>query len=234
MGFTIGGLREIREQRLAARRPGPRPTPAGIPTAVAEYTGLRGWDVTPGARATRNARGGRAACSCGSAHCPSPGAHPLDAAFTIPAGATLDRVCGDWVPGASVLLPTGRRFDILDAPAHAARRALPRLERLGLRTGPVALAPHGRAWFFVAPGSTAELPVLLRRLGWGDTPVDLRGLGPGRHITAPPSDHGGHGPVRWLRAPGLETPATPPPVTRTLLAALAYNCASLPCLALHP
>ncbi|MEV1011630.1 DNA primase [Streptomyces sp. NPDC049881] len=226
MGFTIGGIREIRDLRLAARRPGP------VSTAVAEYTGLRGWDVTPGAWTTRGAQHGTVVCSCGSPRCSSPGAHPLDPGLTIPAGATLDHVGCSWVPGASVLLPTGHSFDVLDAPAPAARRALPRLERLGLPMGPVALAPHGRAWFFVAPGSTAELPALLRRLGWADAPLDLRGLGPGRHITAPPSDHGGHGPVRWLRAPGTGASAAPP-TTRLLLGALAYTCVSLASLTRH-
>ncbi|NDZ98281.1 DNA primase, partial [Streptomyces sp. SID10116] len=39
--------------------------------------------------------------------------------------------------------------------------------------------------------------------------------------TAPPSDRGGLGPVRWLRAPALDS-ATNPPQARLLLGTLAY------------
>lgn len=59
-------------------------------------------------------------------------------------------------------------------------------------------------------------------MGWDDpTHLDLRGLGTGTSITAPPSDRGGLGPVRWLRAPQLDT-ATKPPAARLLLGTLAY------------
>ncbi|MET8478998.1 DNA primase, partial [Streptomyces clavifer] len=45
MGFTIGGIREMRS---GSRR---RDRAAAGATAVAEYTGLWGWAVAPGARA---------------------------------------------------------------------------------------------------------------------------------------------------------------------------------------
>ncbi|GAA2457793.1 bifunctional DNA primase/polymerase [Streptomyces macrosporus] len=219
MGFTIGSIREIRELRSGARRR----NRASVCTAVAEYTGLWGWDVVPGARATRG--GGRTECSCGALDCPSPGAHPLDASLTVPAGATLDEATRAWerVPGAALLLPVGRAFDVIEVSAAAGRRALARLERMGVPLGPVAVAPHGRAWFLVAPGAAAELPRLLYRMGWDDAVPDLRGLGPGDHITAPPSDLGGLGPVRWLRPPTLEA-AGRPPQARLLLGTLAYVC----------
>lgn len=67
MGFTIGSSRGIREIRPGTRRRGR----SSECTAVAEYTGLWGWDVVAGARAA----GG--ACSCGLSDCPTPGAHPL-------------------------------------------------------------------------------------------------------------------------------------------------------------
>ncbi|MDT0341155.1 bifunctional DNA primase/polymerase [Streptomyces litchfieldiae] len=225
MGFTIAGMREIRELRLAARRPG-RHGRGPISTAVAEYTGLWGWEVVPGARVRRSAvHPGRIECSCGRRDCPAPGAHPLAPDLAIPAGTTLERALRAWerTPDASVLLPTGHSFDVLEVPAPAARRALPRLERMGLPPGPVALAPHGRAWFLVAPGAAAELPGLLYRMGWDGALLDLRALGAGRHITAPPSDHAGRGPVRWLRAPDLESAAAPPRA-RLLLGTLAYAC----------
>ncbi|MEV6396493.1 bifunctional DNA primase/polymerase [Streptomyces sp. NPDC051907] len=214
MGFTIGGSRGIREIRPGSRRRG-RTTEC---TAAAEYTGLWGWAVAPGARAAS----GR--CSCGDAGCAAPGAHPLDFAGEIPAGATLDEVGTAWaeVPGASLMLPVGHAFDILDVAAPAGRRALVRLERMGLPLGPVSATPDGRCQFFVAPGASAELPELLYRMGWDDADLDLHCLGPGTHITAPPSDRGGLGPVHWLRPPSLDT-ATPPQA-RLLLGTLAYIC----------
>ncbi|MEU8989736.1 bifunctional DNA primase/polymerase [Streptomyces sp. NPDC048558] len=211
MGFTIGGIREIRS---GTRRRGR----ASECTAVAEFTGLWGWDVAPGARAAAGA------CSCGRPDCDAPGAHPLDFAPQIPAGATLDEVAKAWseFPGASVMLPVGRAFDVIEVAEPAGRRALARLERMGLPLGPVTATPEGRAQFLVSPGAAAELPELLYRMGWDDpTHLDLRGLGPGTSITAPPSDRGGLGPVRWLRAPQLDT-ATKPPAARLLLGTLAY------------
>lgn len=186
-------------------------------TAVAEYTGLWGWAVVPGARA----QDGR--CSCGRADCAAPGAHPLDFAPEIAAGATLDEVTEAWsqVPGASVMLPVGRAFDVIEVAEAAGRRALVRLERMGLPLGPVTATPDGRTHFFVAPGAAAELPQLLYRMGWDDTGLDLHGLGPGAHITAPPSDRAGLGPVRWLRSPDPES-VTGPPHARLLLGTLAY------------
>ncbi|RKN06648.1 bifunctional DNA primase/polymerase [Streptomyces radicis] len=216
MGFGIAGMREL-------RRPG-RTGRALLPIALAEYTGLWGWDVLPGARVGR-AADGRTACSCGSARCPSPGAHPLAPGRPIPGGTAWEQVLHRWdrTPDATVLLPTGGSFDVLDVPATAGRGALLRLERLGVPVGPVALAPHGRAWFLVAPGAAAELPELLYRTGWDGALLDLRALGAGHHITAPPCDHGGRGAVRWLRAPSLETAAAPPRA-RLLLGTLAYAC----------
>ncbi|MFD2687402.1 bifunctional DNA primase/polymerase [Streptomyces phyllanthi] len=211
MGFTIGGIRELRS---GSRRRG-RTTEC---TAVAEFTGLWGWDVVPGARATAGA------CSCGRPDCDEPGAHPLAFAPPVRAGATLDEVTAAWAefPGASIMLPVGRAFDVIEVAEPAGRRALIRLERMGLPLGPVIATPEGRAHFLVAPGGAAELPELLYRMGW-DAPssLDLSGLGPGTHVTAPPSDRGTLGPVRWLRSPALDS-ATRPPAARLLLGTLAY------------
>ncbi|MFE9682473.1 bifunctional DNA primase/polymerase [Streptomyces sp. NPDC002701] len=210
MDFTIGGIRDIRS---GSRRRGR----SSECTAVAEFTGLWGWDVVPGARAAAGA------CSCGRADCPDRGAHPLDFAPVLPAGATLDTVTRAWgeFPGAAVMLPVGRAFDVIEVAESAGRRALVRLERMGLPLGPVTVTPEGRAHFFVAPGSAAELPQLLYRTGWDGATLDLHALGPGAHITAPPSDRGGLGPVRWLRSPALDS-ATKPPAARLLLGTLAY------------
>ncbi|MEU3897592.1 bifunctional DNA primase/polymerase [Streptomyces sp. NPDC045251] len=216
MGFTIGigGTRGMRDIRSGTRRRGH----ATECTAVAEFTGLWGWDVVPGARAAAGA------CSCGRRDCPAPGAHPLDFAPQVPAGATLDEASEAWAqcPGAALMLPVGRRFDVIEVAEAAGVRALARLERMGLPLGPVTATPQGCAHFFVAPGAAAELPRLLYRMGW-DYPsaLDLRGLGPGAYVTAPPSDRGGLGPVRWLRPPALDS-ATKPPAARLLLGTLAY------------
>jgi hypothetical protein len=213
MGFTIGSSRGIRDIRSGSRRRGR----SSECTAVAEYTGLWGWDVVPGARAAAGL------CSCGRSECRAPGAHPLDFAPRVPAGATLDEVTDAWaeVPGAAVMLPVGQAFDVIEVAEAAGRHALVRLERMGLPLGPVTATPDGRAHFFVAPGSAAELPALLYRMGWDDPGLDLRGLGPGTFITAPPSDRGGLGPVRWLRSPALDS-ASRPPEARLLLGTLAY------------
>ncbi|WP_327353162.1 bifunctional DNA primase/polymerase [Streptomyces sp. NBC_01304] len=219
MGFTIGGSRGIRTATPSGRPGSRRRGRSSDCTAVAEFTGLWGWVVRPGARAADGH------CSCGKADCRAPGAHPLDFAAEIPAGATLDEVTTAWgeFPGAAVMLPVGRTFDILDVAEPAGRRALVRMERMGIPLGPVAATPEGRAQFFVAPGAVAELPELLYRMGWDDADLDLRGLGRGDHITAPPSDRGGRGPVRWLRAPEPDS-ATNPPQARLLLGTLAYVC----------
>ncbi|MCC3772885.1 DNA primase, partial [Streptomyces sp. UNOC14_S4] len=62
MGFTIGGIRDLRS---GSRRRG---RTSEHVTTVAEYTGLWGWDVVPGARASRS---GGVQCSCGLADCPA-------------------------------------------------------------------------------------------------------------------------------------------------------------------
>ncbi|MFF0741949.1 bifunctional DNA primase/polymerase [Streptomyces sp. NPDC004111] len=212
MGFTIGGIRDMRSGTRRRSR-----TAEG--TAVAEYTGLWGWDVVPGARAVAGV------CSCGDPGCEAPGAHPFDFAPVVPAGATLDEVTAAWdqFPGAAVLLPVGSSFDVLDVAEAAGRRALVRLERMGIPLGPVAVTPEGRAHFFVAAGAAAALPELLYRMGWDDAELDLRCLGAGAYVTAPPSDRAGLGQVRWLRPPSLDT-ASKPPQARLLLGTLAYIC----------
>ncbi|MFF5448388.1 bifunctional DNA primase/polymerase [Streptomyces sp. NPDC012888] len=217
MGFTIGGSRVTKEFRTGARRRG-RMSEC---TAVAEYTGLWGWDAVPGARAAGPRRG----CSCGDGACSAPGAHPLAFAPELAAGATLDEATEAWAdfPGAAVLLPAGRSFDVIEVAEEAGRRALVRLERMGLPLGPVTATPDGRAQFFVAPGAAQELPQLLYRMGWDDAGLDLCARGAGSYVTAPPSDHAGLGPVSWLRPPTLDT-AGRPPQARLLLGTLAYIC----------
>ncbi|MFF6997797.1 SCO3374 family protein [Streptomyces sp. NPDC008313] len=110
-------------------------------------------------------------------------------------------------PGAPVRLLTGLRFDVLDVPERAGRAAL---RLLGPAT-PVAL--HGdRMRVLVAAGGADELPGLLEWLEWGTLAVDLRAIGAGGHIEAPPPGPAAAGPLPgrsgdqgaavWLRPPG--------------------------------
>jgi hypothetical protein len=210
MAITFGDIRSGSRRR----------TRVTVCAAVAEYTRLWGWEVVPGAHV---ARGGR--CSCGDAGCLAPGAHPLAGAARIAPGAAVDEVRAAWQrhPGAAALLPMGRVADAIDVSERAGCLAMVRLERMGIRLGPVLGTPHGRALFFVAPGAADVLPELLYKMGWDDAELDLRSLGAGDHVAAPPSDLGTLGPVRWLRPPTAGT-AEHPPEARLLLGTLAYAC----------
>ena len=134
-----------------------------------------------------------------------------------------ERLLGQAWPFPSPFQVTVRTVALSEGLDRIEARARRSLERMGLPLGPVCATPTGRAQFFVAPGAAAELPQLLYRMGWDDADLDLEGLGIGTHITAPPSDLGGLGPVRWLRPPTLDT-AGAPPQARLLLGTLAYIC----------
>lgn len=214
MGFTIGSMRGSHEIRRAPRRIRPGALTPEV-TAVAEYTSLWGWDVLTGTRALRSDDGGLR-CSCGQ-RCGAPGGHPARRGPVLPAGTTLAEVADSWSTvgaGSTVLLATGIRFDAVEAPTVAAEHAVLRLERLGLRLGPVVQCPDGRSWFVVAPG-TAQLMPSATAGG-----AQLRGIGRGGYVLAPPSHVAGAGPVRWLRAPDPEN-ATVFPDSRLLIGTLA-------------
>jgi Bifunctional DNA primase/polymerase, N-terminal len=125
-------------------------------------------------------------------------------------------------PNATLILPTGLAFDVLDVPERAGWRALDRLERMGTPLGPVAACPTGRVLFFVAPDTTGKLPHLLRRLGWDDIDLDLRCHGKGSYVFAPPSSIGGFGTMQWLRPPTHTNRQCPE--ARLLLGTIAYSC----------
>jgi hypothetical protein len=203
MGFTIGSRRAA--------------DPSAPSAAAWEYAAWCGWAVVPGARTPR----GGGPCTCRAARCPAPAAHPLPEAPELPPGACREAVGAAWAaaPGAPVLLPVGRSFDVIEVGERAGRAALARLERLGLRPGPVALGPDRRARFLVAPGAAAALPELLYRTGWDFTRLDLRCPAPGTFLAAPAPGADGGG-ACWLRAPDRES-ARRPPEARTLLGTLA-------------
>jgi hypothetical protein len=77
-------------------------------------------------------------------------------------------------------LPTGLRFDVLDAPVEAGYAAL---RHLGPGS-PVAVRAD-RMRILVAAGSADELPGLLDWLEWGALALDLRAIGEGGRIEAP-------------------------------------------------
>lgn len=84
-------------------------------------------------------------------------------------------------PGSLVRLRVGPRFDVLDIPAAAGHAALRHLTA----GSPVAVRGD-RMRLLVAAGSADELPGLLEWLEWGALRLDLRALGPGDSMEAPP------------------------------------------------
>lgn len=110
------------------------------------------------------------------------------------------------MPEATVILATGRVFDVLDVPAPVGMTALARMQRSDLRSGPVAITGD-RAHFFVrtrgAPADENE---------WWSCSLDcepedvadvtgLRWHCRGSYVVAPPSWTGNGVPSRWLRDP---------------------------------
>jgi hypothetical protein len=192
-------LRRARRRERAAR--------AEMALAAREYAAM-GWPVCQGAAVSRDRGSGRA-CSCDRVGCPAPGAHPVSPAWQLLATAN-PAVTGRWwsaAPEASVILVTGRVFDVLDVPVTAGLDALALMDGAGTRPGPVAVSTGARALFFVA---TRGAP------GWRDewwschldcAPDDMTETAGLRwhcrdsYVLAPPSRHGDGLVARWLRPP---------------------------------
>ncbi|OII66072.1 DNA primase [Streptomyces sp. CC53] len=190
--------------------------------SAVRYAEERHWDVFPGT--WLEAVEGREHCSCGDAACPAPGAHPArpDWATQATGSAVAARRLWGKHPRASILLPTGRTFDVLDVPESAGFLALARMERMELTLGPVLCTPDRRVQFFVLPGATAKAADLVRKLGWSPTGIDLVAKGEGHYVAAPPTRVGGQGAVQWARRP---TPANRwLPDAEELISPLAYAC----------
>jgi hypothetical protein len=111
------------------------------------------------------------------------------------------------MPAANVILATGRVFDVLDVPGVVGMTALGRMERSGLRPGPVAITAGDRAHFFVrsrgAPDDENE---------WWSCHLDcepeeiadvtgLRWHCRNSYVVAPPSRLAAGASARWLRDP---------------------------------
>ena len=168
------------------------------------------------------------ACSCDRVGCPAPGAHPLSPAWEL--GGRADPEVGGrrWRarPGASILLVTGRAFDVLDVPARAGSIALAALERSGIRPGPVAIGDRARTLFFVASRAA-----LAEEDEWWSCHLDcepetvpavtgLRWHCRDSYVLAPPSRLSGGTAARWLVRPD----AAPLPDALRLLEFLADAC----------
>ena len=192
-------------------RRGRRRAAGKMAAAAAGYAAM-GWPVCAGAhppgRPQRGAGASRA-CSCDRMGCPAPGAHPMSPAWQVE--ATADPIVAEalWAarPDASVILATGRVFDVLDVPAPMGMAALALMAQSGVQPGPVALSAGDRALFFVrtrgAPDDEQE---------WWSCRLDcepetvsevsaLRWHCRDSYVLAPPSRFGAAGEARWLREP---------------------------------
>ncbi|GJF28281.1 DNA primase [Kitasatospora sp. NE20-6] len=203
----------------------------GLPPLLIEavsYAEDRHWEVVPGTRLIDG--DGPAHCSCGDARCPLPGAHQAEDDWRSRASAGPGVVRRWWTeqPDASILLPTGSSFDVLDVPEVAGCLALARMERMGLQLGPVVAAPAAagqagrRLHFLVLPGVAAKLPEMLRKLGWTAGRLDLVARGEGDFIVAPPSRVGPYSFAQWARPPSAINRWLPD--AAELINPLAYAC----------
>lgn len=202
-------------------------TRAASRAAALWYAVNRRWDIAPGHRPRRRwtwsgvtATG----CSCGRPDCTSAGAHPIDPYWW--ARATDDPTTVEWwwsrYPDASIVLPTGRSFDVIDVPEAAGRRALDRLERLGVPLGPVAATRNGRYLFFVVPGAREEIPALLEWQDWPDIDLGLRCHGEGDYVIAPMLEQLPRANVWWVRPPGDTNRRLPE--AHLVIGTLAHAC----------
>lgn len=172
------------------------------------YAQTRHWDVYPGAW---RKRGEHASCSCPRAACPAAGAHPQDEEWRADATTAARTIRWWWGmrPEASIVLPTGRTFDVIEVPAAVGRVAMERILRLGLRLGPV-LGDRQRHRFLVVPGIREELPDLLSWLGWPHSDrLDLRCYAEGDYVTAPPMGLTTRSRTHWVVEPTLDNRLLP-------------------------
>jgi hypothetical protein len=179
--------------------------------AAIQYASM-GWPVCPGAFQPTQAQrlDLHRSCSCDRVGCPSPAAHPMSPAWQNVASTDPEVVARWWLatPNASIILVTGRVFDVLDVPARVGTTALARMERSGVRPGPVAISAGDRAHFYVrtrgAPADENE---------WWSCHLDsepekladvaeLRWHCRDSYVVAPPSRTSAGIPTRWLREPG--------------------------------
>lgn len=165
-----------------------------------------GWPVIPGARLTGHRY------SCDRPGCPIMGCHPATSTWEDDASADPARVAHWWRRRPhTVLLATGRSFDVLEVPAALGVRVLgtARLHAglLGRHRpdvhGPVAVTPDGRWMFLVRPGAALRSELEGR--------LDVVRHGRGSWIPVAPS-RTPDGPVRWAVSPEQVQWRLPDPV----------------------
>ncbi|MER0246518.1 bifunctional DNA primase/polymerase [Streptomyces sp. HSW2009] len=190
--------------------------------AAVRYAEERHWEVHPGTWLEVVEGGER--CSCGRLDCPAPGAHPERADWVGSASGSPAAARRMWSehPKASILLPTGHNFDVIDVSESAGCLALARMERMDLPLGPIACTPGRRMLFWVMAGGAAKFPHLVRELGWTPAAMDLIPRGEGDYVVAPPSRVGSQGAVLWARQPTAVNRWLPD--AEELASALAYAC----------
>lgn len=204
----------------------PRPRAAtsavGQLAAALEYVEDRHWEVVLGTSVRRGPDGW--SCSCADPQCRMLGAHPAERDWQKRISGQPSRAREWWEaqPDASILLPTGRAFDVLEVSRAAGCAALARLERTGASIGPVAETPDGRMQFYVLPNARTKAVKLLAAQGWARARLDLVVHGPGGCVVAAPSFCGIRGRVLWARPPGEANRWLPD--VEELVAPIAYAC----------
>jgi hypothetical protein len=167
-----------------------RPT-SSVPEAAYWYASTAHWPVTAGAHVI-----GSGGCSCGQPACPLPGGHPVGRWGWLAATTDAERVRETWerCPAASIIAPTGRRFDILDVPLAPGREAMLRFELMGRSLGPV-VEHSDRLLFWVASGARL-LHHLVHGDHWPHHELGLHCRSEGEFVPLPPT-----GQARWVIPP---------------------------------
>ncbi len=177
--------------------------------AAENYAAL-GWPVCVGAHLPLDGLKTGRACSCDRVGCPAPGAHPVSPAWQMQATVDTGTIRQWWAarPEASVILVTGRVFDVLDVPVAVGGRALAMIEQAGITAGPVAQAGIRMLFFVTTRGAPVDEDE------WWSCRLDcepenittqgsLRWHCRDSYVLAPPSagGPGAAGPAHWVRDP---------------------------------
>jgi hypothetical protein len=120
-------------------------------------------------------------------------------------------------PGAPIVLPCGRSFDVVNLTPLFGRRVLEQLWSTGPGSGPVAVH-RGRVLLLAAPGTARRLPALLDWEEWAGAVPPMLCHGAGDAVTVPPLHDDPAVPPRddaalsrWVVAPDTRHPWLPGP-----------------------